>query len=279
MEGTEYVVGFDGSEGAKAALRWALAAAAPDGAAVEAVAVRSTPVAAVNPWVPLPSLDDAALDASFREHLRQALADVGGVDAVGLRVVNGSAGPAVVEAAARARCLVVGRRGHGGFAGLLLGSVADHCLRRARGPVALVPVTDGGAPDGAVVVGVDGSEGSDAAVRFAASEADRLGRPLVAVHAWDWLDQPDVFSPGFDAAAARRYATAALARSIGERPVEIVVVNDTPARALMERSAAGDLVVVGNRGLGAVQQALVGSVSRQLAHHAPSTVVVVHATT
>ena len=98
----------------------------------------------------------------------------------------------------------------------------------------------------------------------------------MALHAWDWLVQPGSFNPGFNEQAATRYARDFVVRTLGERPVEVTAVSDQPAAALMERSRAGDLVVVGSRGLGAVRQTLLGSVSRQLAHHAPSTVVVVH---
>lgn len=276
MTETRYVVGFDGSPGAQAALRWALAAAAPDGALVEAVAVWQPPVTAVNPWLPMPLLDDEALRVAFRENVRQKAHDVAGDAKLQVRFETGVAGPAVVDAARDARCLVVGRRGHGGFVGLLVGSVADDALHHGAGAVALVPEQGPAQAGGAVVVGVDGSPHAAAALQWAATEADRLGRPLVALHAWDWLAQPMAFDPDFDAEAATRYAAGVVARTLGERPVEVVAVNDRPAAALMDRSAGGDLVVVGSRGLGAVRQALLGSVSRQLAHHAPSTVVVVH---
>jgi nucleotide-binding universal stress UspA family protein len=252
-----------------------LSAAAPDHAPVEAVAAWAASLHAVSPWLPAPAVDESEFVLAFREVLRHEMAGIDGARSVELRVVHGAPGPTLVAAASRARCLVVGRRGHGGFGGLLLGSVADHCLRQSYGPVALVPIDDASRSDGSVVVGVDGSETSDAAVRFAAGEADRRGRPLIALHAWDWLAQPGSFDPKFDCDAAARYATTAVVRVLGERPVDVVAVNDRPARALMQRSAAGDLVVVGSRGLGAVRGSFVGSISRQLAHHAPSTVVIV----
>jgi nucleotide-binding universal stress UspA family protein len=279
MAEPRYVVGFDGSSGARAALRWALSTAAHDGSDVEAVVVWQPPVAAYNPWMPAQVFDDQLLREQFRTYARDAAREVAGDAPLRLQFVTGVAGPAVVEAAAGAHCLAVGRRGHGGFTGLLMGSVADHALRHAPGAVALVPEDDALRSDGAVVAGLDGSEHSAAALRWAAAQADRLGRPLVALHAWDWLAQPGTFDPGFDHQDATRYATDIVARTLGERPVEVVAAVGRPAAALMDRSAAGDLVVVGSRGLGAVRQALVGSVSRQLAHHAPSTVVVVHVPT
>jgi nucleotide-binding universal stress UspA family protein len=277
MSKNRIAVGFDGSAGARAALRWALRSAG-DGTTVEAIGAWALPVMAVSPWAPAIDFDEERLQASFEEQLRAAVdevrAEVDGADEVALRIVVGVEGPAIVDAAAGARLLVVGRRGHGGFAGLLLGSVADHCLHHSAVPLALVP-PDAPATDGAVVVGVDASPFAAAALRWGADEADRRGRPLVALYAWSWLRQPTEFDPGFDDAAARAYATGLVAETLGDREVTVEAVCDLPASALVNRSAAGDLVVVGSRGAGAIRQAFLGSVSRQLAHHSPGTVVVI----
>lgn len=273
-----YLVAFDASAGARDALAWTLRAAAHDGSRVRAVAVWSVPVTAVSPWVPAPSFDEPALARAFRDHLERAVEQLRtevpvDVD-LSLEVVVGVPGPTLVELAAGADCLVVGRRGHGGFAGLLLGSVADHCLHHATVPLALVPPA-GVETTGAVVAGVDGSPHAAAALRWAAGEATRRQRPLVAVYAWSWLVQPGDFDPGFDAAAAKRFATGAVAEAIGEQPCDVLAVNDLPVRVLLDHSAAGDLVVVGSRGAGPLREVVVGSVSRQLAHHAAGTVVVI----
>jgi nucleotide-binding universal stress UspA family protein len=275
MRTDTYVVAFDGSPGASAALAWALDIAAVDGATVEALAVWSPPVPAFSPWLPDAPVDLESLYDAFVAHVDDAAAAVAAGRPLSVRSATGPAGATLVDAARDARALVVGRRSYGGFAGLLLGSVADDCLRHATCPVALVPEHDAGRADGSVVVGVDGSAAAAAALRFAAAEAERLGRPLVALHAWDWLAQPEDFDFGFDADAARSYASKAVEAAVGDTPVEIVVANDRPAAALMARSAAGDLVVVGSRGHGAVRRVLLGSVSRQLAHHSAATVIVV----
>ena len=281
MDSDRLVVGFDGSAGARDALRWALELALRDGRSVEAVGVWRVPVVAVSPWVPLPPPVD--FDESLRLHEENLAAaiedvrrDVSGAPAVALGVVEGFAGSALVEHAAGAGLLVVGRRGRGGFAGLLLGSVADHCLQNASAPVALVPPGPP-RPIRAVSAGIDGSEHARDALRWAADEASRLGVDVVAVHAWSWLDQVGDFDPEYGRDEARAQATQQVRDTLGDRAVEVALVNDLPARALMERSAAGDLVVVARRGLGAVREVLLGSVSRELAHHAPSTVVVIPA--
>jgi nucleotide-binding universal stress UspA family protein len=247
MERRRCVVGFDGSPGARAALRWALAHAAPDDDVV-AVAVRPAAVAA--------------------EDLEELLATQ--ARPVRLQVEHGRPGPALAAAAAGAHCLAVGRRA----AGVHLGSVADHCLRHATVPLVVVP-PDGRLGDGAVVVGVDGSDAATAALRWAAAEADRGGRRLVAVHAFTKVRQPEGFDPGYDEAEARAWVTGHVAEVFGARPVTVEVTNDLPARALLGHSARGDLVVVGTRGRSAPARAVLGSVSGCLAHRARGPVAVV----
>jgi len=285
MAATTTVVGFDGSAGACAALRWAVEGATSADDVIDVVSTWRAPVAAAPPWVVVPVIDEAEMAEAHRravqERLDDALAGLDRGDAapqVRLRLVPGPAGPTLVDLAADAHVLAVGRRGHGGFLGLLLGSVSDYCAHHAACPVAIVPA-EPPAPTGRIVVGIDASAHADAALRWAAAEADRRGAELVALYAWSWLDQPIAdgaqFDPGFDEVAARAYAEKAVAAVGLDRPVTVEVDCDLPARALVARSAAGDVVVVGTRGQGAVRQALLGSVSRQVVHHGAAPVVVV----
>lgn len=138
-----------------------------------------------------------------------------------------------------------------------------------------------------VVVGVDDSPGSVAALRFALREAVLRAAPLRVVHAWT--------VPALGEAAGmvplllddlRREEQAVLDRAIeqateGADPgVELqrVLVEDPPGRALVEASRDAQLVVVGSRGRGGFAGLLLGSVSQQVAHHAPCPVVIVPAT-
>ena len=132
---------------------------------------------------------------------------------------------------------------------------------------------------GAVVVGVDGSEGGERALRWAAGEARLRGAPLRAVWAWSYMDQPGGgFDPGYGEDRARAgldEALAGLGDEGGGVEVERLVVCDLPVRALLDAAGGADLLVVGSRGLGGFKGLLLGSVGSQVAHHAPCPVVIV----
>lgn len=147
------VVGVDGSPEAKRALRWALVEASLRGTPVRAVSVWHLPVEvapAIGPILPVPVYEPA--DADREEDLRrrtqeQLDATVTEVEReipeaadvhVEQHVVAGHAAEMLIEAAADAELLVVGSRGRGGFAGLLLGSVSQACAHHARCPVVIV---------------------------------------------------------------------------------------------------------------------------------------------
>jgi nucleotide-binding universal stress UspA family protein len=132
---------------------------------------------------------------------------------------------------------------------------------------------------GVVAVGVDGSEGSKRALRWAAEEARVRQATLRAVAAWTYMDQPGgKFDPKYcddDARAELDTALAELGDVIEGVNVERVTVNDLPARALLDQAREADLVVVGTRGRGGFRGLLLGSVSTQVVHHSPCPVVIV----
>jgi nucleotide-binding universal stress UspA family protein len=135
------VVGVDGSEGSVAALRWAVEEAAVRGAVVEAVNAFHVPYVGAASVMPL-MLDPKEFEDSARAALRKVVSDI---DASGLvqpiteLVVEGPASTVLVEAGRRAAMLVVGARGHGGLAGMLLGSVSRQVTEHATVPVVVVP--------------------------------------------------------------------------------------------------------------------------------------------
>ncbi|MFC5905868.1 universal stress protein [Streptacidiphilus monticola] len=133
------VVGVDGSASAQDALRWALAQARLSGATVDAVASWEQPIAyGVGYYVPLPEGELAAVTAKMlAERVQQAQDDALPVE-VHQQVVEGHPARVLIEAARGADLLVLGSRGHGGFAGALLGSVGQHCAQHAPCPVVIV---------------------------------------------------------------------------------------------------------------------------------------------
>ena len=137
-------------------------------------------------------------------------------------------------------------------------------------------------PEGPVVVGVDGSPTSEAAVGFAYEAAATRGVPLVAVHTWWDLMVDPTFAPLLDWDALEADEREVLAERLagwGEKypdvHVQRLVMHDRPARALLAQAAGAQLVVVGTRGRGGVAGLLLGSVSHALLHHAPCPVAVV----
>jgi len=132
-----------------------------------------------------------------------------------------------------------------------------------------------------IVVGVDGSEPSRLALRWAADEAKLRDATLEVVTAWHI--PPQVASPAvptgdydFETVAGDTLA-AEVAAILGPDPGPIVrrVVNGHAARVLIELSEHAELLVVGSRGLGGFTGTLLGSVSRHCTTHAHCSVVVV----
>ena len=131
------VVGVDGFESSKAALRWAIRQAKLTGAVVEAVIAWHIPVG--TGWIPAPDMPDYQEDAFTV--LAEAINEMCTVDPdvqVCPRVLEGRAGQVLVEAADGADLLVVGSEGHRGLAEALLGSVGQYCANNASCPVVVM---------------------------------------------------------------------------------------------------------------------------------------------
>ena len=138
-----------------------------------------------------------------------------------------------------------------------------------------------------IVVGIDGSEASDAALAFALDEAKLRKLPLRIVCAWevsarDYVGSAFVTTPDL-AQSAERNADAALARAaaqVGPEPgihVETAAIHGHPAKVLAEQASGATLLVVGTRGHGGLAGLVLGSVSQALAHHCPSPLAIVPA--
>ncbi|HVB06752.1 MAG TPA: universal stress protein [Acidimicrobiales bacterium] len=133
-----------------------------------------------------------------------------------------------------------------------------------------------------VVVGVDGSEPSRAALRWGAEEARLRGLPLEAVITWefpntDGWDYPDLdLDLGEDAKKMIDETITSVLGETPDAPVTATVIHGHAALVLVERSEEAALVVVGSRGHGGFAGLLLGSVSEHLAAHARCPVAIIH---
>jgi nucleotide-binding universal stress UspA family protein len=138
-------------------------------------------------------------------------------------------------------------------------------------------------PHREIVVGVDGSPTSVAALRWAIEQAKRSGADVIAVHVWEYpyygditgssgTPSPQVFIEG--AHAVLDEAIAAVDVPEGMR-VQPEVIEGSASRLLLDRAAGAELLVVGARGRGGFLHLLLGSVATQCVNHATIPVVVV----
>ncbi|MGI8334304.1 universal stress protein [Actinomadura scrupuli] len=199
-------------------------------------------------------------------------------------LVPGGAAKALVHAAGHAAMVVVASHGSGGSTGLSLGSVALQVVAHASCPVVVVGFPEPAVPQ-EVVVGVDGSAGSQTAIGFAFEEASWRKARLRAVHTWthpistepgDML--PLVYDKESVAADERRLLAESLAGWQEKYPqVEVVqeVLRSRPVPALSSASAGASLLVVGGRGRGGFTGLLLGSVSHAMLHHAQCPIAII----
>jgi nucleotide-binding universal stress UspA family protein len=271
------VVAYDGSPDAQTGLTWAIRTALLTEQPVTAVIAT-----AADDLMPERSL----LWGDHLEEVRASAERVLGEALLTDASVELRAGPAVpvlLEAAGGASLLVAGSRGHGQVAGLVAGSVSQHLARHAPCPVVVArPVAHPAASR--IVVGVDGSGGSDAALEFACGRAELTGEDVVVVHGWrdgratgtTRRDIPDQFMQRI--AEEERLLAESVAGVQADHPdvhLEPEAIPVVAWRALADASAAASLVVVGSRGRGAFSGMLLGSVSQQVLQHAQCPVAVV----
>lgn len=276
------VVGVDGSVRATQAARWAAAEAERRGLSLRLVSAVGGDVAVV-PHPELAQRYEEVLVERAREALDASAAAVAR-DMPGVRVetVLMAGHPVAVlrEQARDALLVVIGDRGWSKVEGLIAGSVSVALATHAECPVVVVRGADRSA-SAPVVVGVDGSETSEAAVAFAYEAAATRRVGLVAVHVWSDLFADPLLVPLTDTAAmndeGRRILAERLAGWAEKYPdvaVERVVVRDRPAHALLAQADRGQLVVVGSRGRGELAGLVLGSVSNTLLHRSPCPVAV-----
>ena len=186
-----WVVGLDGSDCAANALEWAAANADGRATDVELVTAWQTPVVGAYPMSASMSvgIDDTELRDAAAHDVAQVTDDLGGRLDVPVTASVGHGGPAQVllEASASAGLLVIGSRGRGGFARLLLGSTSTQCATHASVPTIVVPGDAEPKRAETILVGCDGSPNSMVALRWAIEFASPGGTVVVA---WVWDATP-----------------------------------------------------------------------------------------
>lgn len=274
----EIVVGVDGSAGGASALRWAVDESRLLALPVTAVSVRCPPRRSGLLARP-DGLDERGAASALEQHVRDALGSPGEIER---RTAFGDPGAVLACESRHASLLVLGAQGHGPLRRLLIGSVGRHCLQHGACPVVIVRgLADARIDDAPVVVGVNATDPSIAALNWAAAEASRRSAPLEIVHAWRYPIIGQDVAASVDPARLERLASAELdtiIRHAGplDRGGTIIrtVVCDSAGHALMRASKGAGLLVVGLRG-SAPAGRLLGSTASELAHGAACPVVVV----
>ncbi|MDJ1135487.1 universal stress protein [Streptomyces iconiensis] len=289
------VVGYDGSQPAERAVERAASEATLRNTGLDVLcgwpwAVHAPPTQ----WLGIGSALDASL--AHRDETRAALDRV--VEHVrerhpGLPVTatltDKAAAPTLIDASRDAALTVVGTRGHGGFAGLLLGSVSLRVAAHCEGPLMVVPV--GAEPSGerrnGVLVGVK-TDVDGVAVRFAFEEARLRAAPLSALHAWLYppiprgLRMPPSENDIWEAEKYRKAAEGVAQFAVSpfrEEYADVKVSTDhtcaDPAATLVAASRDVDLVVLAMHRPAHRLSLQLGPVTHALLHHARCPVVLV----
>ena len=190
------VVGVDGSEGSLRALRVAIDEARSHDAKLKAVNAWHIPAIVYESaaWAAVPN-DRNTYAKAAQDVLEKSLEKVGAAESgveVATVVREGQPADAICEEANGADLLVVGSRGHGGFTGLLLGSVSQQCAHFAPCPVLIVPNRTADELDDVshrtrqgILLATDGSPSAETAVQMALELAVATGDRLLVVVVWE----------------------------------------------------------------------------------------------
>lgn len=274
------VVGVTDAAGSRRAVDWAADRAAACGDRVELVSIVGGAIGVVGEG----HVIDEALELTQKMLEREAArVRAHGAD-VETRVGRGNPVEQLIEASTGAALLVIGSDYRGPESGPARG---PHGIRIAAGahcPVAVVPDVDVSGRTG-VVVGVDGSPVSEAAIAFAAAEADRTGEPLTAVTTWSPVaiplgmrTYPDDYLKNMQILAEETLAISVAGIAVMYPDMVVHRVAETsynPDVVINRLAARARLAVIGSHGRGPIARFILGSTSQQVLNRLATTTVVV----
>ncbi|NNE72780.1 MAG: universal stress protein [Acidimicrobiales bacterium] len=285
-----WVVGFDGSDHAQRALDWAAAVADPERVGILVVSAWQYPyfggLGMAGNAIPAMGADMEVEIVNAVTAAGDAVAEKSGVE-VEARAMLGPAAQVLLEAAEEADLIVVGNRGRGGFARLLLGSVSHQMAVHAACPSIIVPPHAAGTTEiQKVVVGVDGSVGAMQALRWASTFAP-ASATITAVHAWSFPTAAYGYVSDAERAEQRGATEAVFNAGIDELEQELAATpgaertfvrhfeEGLAGEILTKAGADAQLLVVGARSHHGIAAAVLGSVANVVSHSLPCSTAVV----
>lgn len=283
-----WIVGFDGSESAKSAARWAVANAPGRAESICLLHAWSVAAAAVySPIAPIILAESIqGVEQAAHDQLEAFASELVADSPVPVlrMLAHGDPSTVLLDEASRGTQLIVGSRGAGVFDRLLLGSTSTRCATHATVPTVVVRDQFDELPSSVshVVVGFDGSSNALAAADWACRSASP-GSTVDIVAVWEFA--PTLFSgEPFHYPEAAQRARHVFDEQLAELPVSTkredidvstYFLKGSPRERLATCAAEADLLVVGTRGRGAVGSALLGSVSTWLLHRVDGPIAVV----
>lgn len=278
------VVGYSGSDSSMPAVRWAAAEARAAGRPLRLVMAWGMPTFGISAVSEAADLDRSHAELLLNAAVYTLKAELPGLEVQG-KLVRGKPAQGLFDWSEDAALVVVGNRSRSGLSRLVLGSVSTAVVTHAEEPVVLVREhSESGANvwrEGPILVAVDGSPGSEAAVAFAMESALRRGLRVTALHIVDDTVLAMTTSSGGAATAQQeqlRQLSPALQLARAQYPavtVTEVIEAGIASEVIVAQGADAALTVVGSRGHGGFKGMLLGSVSRAVIEHVESPVAVV----
>lgn len=273
------VVGVDGSEQAHTALEWAAGWAAERGAGLTVLTARPGPTLSEPDYPAVTNILELSVERaknSMNHAAEGARSTYPDLDVDTWWTLDSPA-QALIDASGQADLIVIGTRQLGRITAFFVGSVGDHVIPRARGPIAIVPYAkevDRVGAGSTIVLGLDATAGPTPAVEWAFATAAATGARVEVLHAWAFDYLWESAAVGLEEEDLRNLLERererlheAIAPYVEQFPgVDVAprIVRDDPTTALTEASRSTPLLVLGTRGRGGFPGMRLGSTSRKV---------------